>query len=156
VPWDGRALLCEQTGAVRVLKSGKLLRAPFVTLAVDSSWERGLIGIALDPHFADNGHISLCYVAFRPYVHHRISRFTARGDAAASGSEDVLFEGDDQAKLGPSASSGHQGGAIHFGRDGKPYAAIDDHTAREPAQSLSTIQGKLLRLNPKRIHRLWR
>jgi putative heme-binding domain-containing protein len=144
---DGRVFICEQTGAVRVFKDGKLLRAPFVTLAVDSSWERGLIGIALDPHFADNGYIFLCYVALRPYVHHRISRFTARGDVAAPGSEVVLFEGDDQAKLGPSVSSGHQGGAIHFGRDGKLYAAIGDHTAREPAQSLSTIQGKLLRLN---------
>jgi glucose/arabinose dehydrogenase len=144
---DGRVFICEQTGAVRVFKDGKLLRAPFVTVAVDSSWERGLIGIALDPHVADNGHIFTCYVALRPYVHHRFSRFTARGDVAAPGSEVVVFEGDDQAKLGPSVSSGHQGGAIHFGRDGKLYAAIGDHTAREPARSLSTIQGKLLRLN---------
>jgi putative heme-binding domain-containing protein len=147
VAQDGRVFICEQTGSLRVFKNGILLPTPFVTLEVDSSWERGLIGIALDPNFADNGRVFLCYVALRPHVHHRISRFTARGDAAAPSSEVVLFEGDDQAKLGPSVSSGHQGGAIHFGRDGKLYAAIGDHTAREPAQSLSTIQGKLLRLN---------
>jgi putative heme-binding domain-containing protein len=144
---DGRVFACEQTGSLRVFKNGNLLPAPFVTLEVDSSWERGLIGIALDPHFAENGWIFLCYVALRPYVHHRISRFTARGDAAVPGSESVLFKGDDQAKLGGSVSAGHQGGAIHFGRDGKLYTAIGDHTAGAPAQSLSTLQGKLLRLN---------
>jgi putative heme-binding domain-containing protein len=144
---DGRAFICEQTGSLRVFKNGKLLPAPFVTVDVDSSWERGLIGIALDPHFSDSRHIFLCYVALRPYVHHRISRFTAHRDVAAPGSEVVLFEGDDQAKLGGSVSAGHQGGAIHFGRDGKLYAAIGDHTAGAPAQSLSTLQGKLLRLN---------
>jgi glucose/arabinose dehydrogenase len=144
---DGRVFLCEQTGALRVFKNGMLLAAPFVTVEVDSTWERGLIGIALDPHFADNGYLYLCYVAQRPYVHHRISRFTARGDAAVPGSEVVLFEGDDEAKLGGTVSAGHQGGAIHFGRDGKLYAAIGDQTAGEPAQALTTLLGKLLRLN---------
>jgi glucose/arabinose dehydrogenase len=87
-------------------------------------------------------------VAPRPYVHHTISRFTARGDIAEPGSERVLFEGDDQAALGGNVSAGHQGGAIHFGTDGKLYIAIGDHTAGEPAQKLTTLQGKLLRINP--------
>jgi putative heme-binding domain-containing protein len=147
VAHDGRVFICEQTGSLRVFKNGMLLPTPFVTLEVDRSWERGLIGIALDPNFAGNGRVFLCYVALRPYVHHRISRFTTRGDAAVPGSEVVLFEGDDQAKLGEAVSAGHQGGAIHFGRDGKLYVAIGDHTAGAPAQSLSTLQGKLLRLN---------
>src|SRR5262245_2204747 len=41
---DGRLFVCEQTGALRVIKDDKLLETPFVTLQVDSSWERGLIG----------------------------------------------------------------------------------------------------------------
>ena len=44
--------------------------------------------------------------------------------------------------------AGHQGGALHFGRDGKLYIAIGEQTAREPAQRLDTFQGKLLRINP--------
>ena len=44
--------------------------------------------------------------------------------------------------------AGHQGGAIHFGKDGKLYVALGDQTAGAPAQALTTLQGKLLRLNP--------
>src|SRR5262249_41027017 len=116
--------------------------------AVDSEWERGLIGVTLDPDFPRNGFVYVCYVAAEPYPHHRVSRFTARGDFAAPGSERILFEGDDQRKLGGKVPAGHQGGAIHFGADGKLYVAIGDQTAGEPSQRLDTLQGKLLRLNP--------
>jgi putative heme-binding domain-containing protein len=145
---DGRVFVCEQTGTLRVVKGRTLLPKPFVTLEVDSTWERGLIGVALDPRFAENGQVYVCYVAPRPYVHHRISRFTARGDVAVPGSERVLFEGDDQSKLGGDVPAGHQGGAVHFGKDGKLYVALGDQTAGSPAQELTTLQGKLLRLNP--------
>jgi putative heme-binding domain-containing protein len=145
---DGRIFVCEQTGALRVVKCGTLLPQPFVSVEVDSHWERGLIGVTFDSHFAENGYVYLCYVTPRPYVHHRISRFTARGDVAVPGSELVLFKGDDQSKLGGDVPAGHQGGAIHFGKDGKLYVAIGEQTAGMPAQSMTTFQGKLLRLNP--------
>jgi putative heme-binding domain-containing protein len=145
---DGRIFVCEQTGALRMVKRGKLLPTSFVTLPVDSTWERGLIGVALDPRFGESGHLYVCYVTPRPYVHHRISRLTARANLAIRGSELVLFEGDDQSKLGGDVAAGHQGGAIHFGKDGKLYVALGDQTAGEPAQKLTTLQGKLLRLNP--------
>ena len=67
---------------------------------------------------------------------------------AVPGSELVLLEGDDQAKLGGNVPAGHQGGALHFGKDGKLYVALGDQTAGLPAQELTTFQGKLLRLNP--------
>src|SRR5262245_5623244 len=60
---DGRVFVCEQTGALRVVKDGKLLAKPFVTLEVDSFWERGLIGVTLDPDFRRNGYVYVCYVA---------------------------------------------------------------------------------------------
>ncbi|MGP0062832.1 MAG: PQQ-dependent sugar dehydrogenase [Isosphaeraceae bacterium] len=145
---DGRVFLCEQTGTLRVVKDGTLLPEPFATLDVDSTWERGLIGVALDPQFARNGYIYVCYVTPRPYVHHRVSRLTARGDRAIPGSEFVLLEGDDQAKLGGIVPAGHQGGALHFGGDGKLYVALGEQTAGKPSQELTTFQGKLLRLNP--------
>ena len=145
---DGRIFVCEQTGTLRVINHGVLLPEPLLTLDVDSSWERGLIGVTLDPDFAHNGHIYVCYVTPRPYVHHRVSRFTACGDVAVRGSEHVLLEGDDQAKLGGNVPAGHQGGALHFGRDGKLYVALGDQTAGVPAQRLTTFQGKLLRINP--------
>jgi uncharacterized repeat protein (TIGR03806 family) len=144
---DGRVFICEQTGTLRIVKNDTLLPTPFVTLTVDSSWERGLLGVALDPHFTANHYVYLNYIVPTPYPHHRISRFTAAGDVAVPHSEVVLFEGDNQELLGGGVKNGHQGGAIHFGADGKLYMAIGDQTAGEPAQSLRTLQGKILRLN---------
>ena len=56
---DGRVFVTEQGGAVRVVQNGTLLPTPFAALAVDSSGERGLLGIALDPNFATNGLLSV-------------------------------------------------------------------------------------------------
>ena len=145
---DGRVFVGGQTGALRVVKDDKLRSEPFVTLAVDRTWERGLIGVALDPGFARNGFVYLTYVASDPFPHHRVSRFTARGDVAETGSEFILLKGDDQRTLGGPVKAGHQGGALHFGADGKLYIAIGDQTAGHPAQRLDTFQGKLLRINP--------
>jgi putative heme-binding domain-containing protein len=144
---DGRIFLCEQTGTLRVVRDDVLLPEPFARFEVDSSWERGLIGTALDPDFGRNGYVYVCYVTGGPHPHHRISRLTAQGDTAAPGSEVVLFEGDDQTRLGGTVPAGHQGGAIHFGGDGKLYVGLGEMTAGKPAQELGSLLGKLLRLN---------
>jgi uncharacterized repeat protein (TIGR03806 family) len=144
---DGRVFVCEQTGALRVVKDDRLLPDPFVILEVDSYWERGLIGVTLDPDFVQNHYVYLNYIVPKPYPHHRISRFTARGDIAEPKSEFILLEGDDQTKLGGAEPGGHQGGGLHFGKDGKLYIAIGEQTAGSPAQRMDTFQGKLLRIN---------
>lgn len=145
---DGRVFVCEQTGALRVVKNGELLPQPFAEFEVDSAWERGLLGVALHPEFEQNGYVYVCYVAARPYPHHRISRLTARGDVADRHGEKILFRGDDQTRLGGSVPAGHQGGGIHFGGDGKLYVAIGEQTAGAPSQRLDSLLGKMLRLNP--------
>jgi putative heme-binding domain-containing protein len=145
---DGRIFVCEQTGTLRIIKDGKLLARSFVKLPVDATWERGLLGVTFDPHFPEPPHVFVCYVAAKPYPHHIVSRFTVAGDAALPGSEQILFEGDDQTKLGGSVPAGHQGGAIHFGKDGKLYIALGDQTAGRPSQDLHSLLGKLLRLSP--------
>ncbi|HEV3143535.1 MAG TPA: PQQ-dependent sugar dehydrogenase [Gemmataceae bacterium] len=144
---DSRIFVCEQTGRLRVIKNGKLLAEPLVKLPVDSTWERGLIGVTLAPDFPKTPHVFVCYVAAKPYPHHVVSRFAIRGDVAEAGSEKILLEGDDQAKLGGTVPAGHQGGAIHFGTDGKLYIAIGEQTAGKPAQDLKSLLGKLLRIN---------
>ena len=144
---DGRAFVCEQTGALRVVKDGTLLDRPFLRVEVDSWWERGLIGVALDPDFAKVGFVYVCYVAKAPYPHHKVSRFTARGDVAIEGSEVVLLEGDDQTPIGGQYPFGHQGGALHFGKDGKLYLGLGEQSVGWPAQRMDMLQGKLLRLN---------
>ncbi len=144
---DGRILVCEQVGRLRVVRDGKLLAEPMLTLDVDSTWERGLIGVTVDPDFPGTPHVYVCYVAKDPYPHHRISRFAVAGDRVVQGSEKILLVGDDQRKLGGKVPAGHQGGALHFGADGKLYVGIGEQTAETPAQRLDTFQGKLLRIN---------
>jgi len=145
---DGRLFVCEQTGTLRVIKNGKLLAEPFVKLPVDATWERGLIGVTVAPGFPKTPYVFVCYVARTPYPHHVISRFTAAEDRAEPGSEKILLEGDNQARLGGDVPAGHQGGALHFGADGKLYIAIGEQTAGKPAQNLNSLLGKLLRINP--------
>jgi putative heme-binding domain-containing protein len=144
---DGRILVCEQTGNLRVIKNGKLLDEPFVSLEVDTNWERGLIGVTVAPDFPRDPYVYVCYVAKTPFPHHHISRFRADCDRAVAGSEEILLVGDDQRKLGGNVPAGHQGGGLHFGADGKLYVGIGEQTAEMPAQRLDTFQGKILRIN---------
>lgn len=144
---DGRLLVCEQPGQVRVIENGGLLDSPFVSLPVDSNWERGVIGVTCDPDFTENQFIYVCWIAKDPYPHHRVSRFTMQDNVAVQGSEKLLLVGDDQSKMGGKVPAGHQGGAIHFGPDGKLYIAIGEQTSGMPAQKLDTFLGKVLRIN---------
>src|SRR5881394_2317048 len=109
---DGRLFVCQQGGQLRVIKNGVLLSTPFVSLTVDSSGERGLLGVAFDPNFASNQFVYLYYTATTPAIHNRVSRFTASGDVAVPGSETVILELENL-----SSATNHNGGAIHFGPD---------------------------------------
>ena len=73
---DGRIFVCQQGGKLRVIKNGALLSTAFVTLTVDSSGERGLLGVALDPNFTTNNYLYLYYTVPGSPAHNRASRFT--------------------------------------------------------------------------------
>ena len=138
---DGRIFVCQQGGALRVIKNGVLLATPFLTVPVDSSGERGLLGVAFDPNFVSNQLIYIYYTATTPTIHNRISRFTASGDVALAGSETIVME-----MPNLSTATNHNGGAIHFGPDGLLYVAVGDNANGANAQSLSTRLGKMLRI----------
>ena len=102
---DGRIFVAQQGGDLRVIKSGTLLPSPFVHLNVDSSGERGLLGIAFDPQFATNQFVYVYYTVPTSPEHNRVSRFTANGDAAVPGSEVPILELD-----ALSSATNHNGG----------------------------------------------
>ncbi len=140
---DGRLFVCLQSGQVRVInKDGILLANPFVRLSVDSNGERGLLGVAFDPNFASNHYVYLYYTVPGSPAHNRISRFRANGNVAAANSELVLVDLDNL-----SNATNHNGGAIHFGPDGKLYAGVGENANGGNAQSLSNRLGKILRIN---------
>ena len=138
---DGRIFVCQQGGALRVIKNGALLATPFLTVTVDSSGERGLLGVAFDPNFVSNQLVYIYYTTTTPTIHNRISRFTAAGDVAMAGSETIIM---DLPNL--STATNHNGGALHFGLDGNLYVAVGDNANGANAQSLSTRLGKMLRI----------
>jgi glucose/arabinose dehydrogenase len=138
---DGRLFVAQQGGALRVVKNGALLATPFVQLTVDASGERGLIGVAVHPNFANNGWVYVHYTSPAGGVHNRISRFVAGGDVATGG-ETVLVD-----LPGLSSATNHNGGALHFGNDGKLYVGVGDNANGAKAQNPADPFGKLLRFN---------
>ena len=139
---DGRLFVAQQSGALRVVKNGALLATPFLTVTVDSAGERGLLGVAFDPAFATNQFVYVYYTATSPSTHNRISRFTADGDVALAGSEVVILELNNL-----SSATNHNGGAIHFGSDGKLYVGVGENANSGNSQSMSNLLGKMLRIN---------
>jgi glucose/arabinose dehydrogenase len=149
--FTGRVFVTEQTGTLRVVQSnGTLLPTPFLSVSVDPSGERGLLGVALDPNFSSNGFLYVYYtvpgVSGGP-AHNRVSRFTAdlsgAGNVAVPGSEVPILDLD---PLSLTATN-HNGGAIHFGPDGKLYVAVGDNANGNNAQNLNNRLGKILRIN---------
>jgi glucose/arabinose dehydrogenase len=138
---DGRLFVAQQNGAVRVIKDGQLLPQNFATVNANSSAERGLLGITFDPNFATNHYVYVYYTAAAPTAHNRVSRFTAIGDIA-TGIETTLL---DFPAIGGAIY--HMGGALHFGPDGKLYIAVGDHQDGGKAQLLTSVFGKILRVN---------
>lgn len=137
---DGRLFIAEKDGAVLVVENGTLQSQPFLSVEVDNFNERGLSGIAFDPEFELNNFFYVYYTVPNEN-RNRLSRFTANGDFAIPGSEQVLLE------LDPLSGTIHNGGAMNFGLDGKLYLAVGDGANANDAQNLNSLAGKVLRLN---------
>jgi glucose/arabinose dehydrogenase len=140
---DGRIFVLEQGGRVRVVKNGALLATPFITLSnVFSTQDYGLLGIAFDPAFATNNRIFLFVAVAGSPTYTHIIRVTANGDVAVAGSETEIFRMDDF------TGTTHQGGALHFGNDGKLYVFTGTPSGNNTqSQNMSSTLGKVLRIN---------
>ena len=130
---DGRLFVAEQGGRLRVIKNGVLLATPFVTLTVNASGERGLLGVAFDPDFATNHFVYVYYTATD-------ARRCTTASAASPPNGDVAVgrqrDGASSTSTTSSSATNHNGGAIHFGPDGKLYVAVGDNANGANAQTL--------------------
>ncbi len=147
---DGRVYFAEQTGYIRIVENEVVLERPMLDISdkVDTYWEAGLIGFQFDPEYPVKPYVFVVYVAKDPFMHHVVSRFTIKGESVDLATEKILLEGDDQATLGGHVRGAHQGGPIRFGPDGKLYIGIGEQTEDAASQSMETLQGKILRINP--------
>lgn len=148
-PWalallpDGRLLVTERPGRLRVVENGALQPNPLA--GVPEVWARGqggLFDLALHPDFATNRLLYFSYAA--PVGSGALTRL-ARARLGAAGLENVetLFESS------PAVSSArHFGGRIVFGRDGKVYLTTGDRAEDMRSQDGRDLNGKLVRLEP--------
>ncbi|HEY0844755.1 MAG TPA: PQQ-dependent sugar dehydrogenase [Noviherbaspirillum sp.] len=150
---DGRVLVVEQDGVIRMIKDDVLLDASFHAVQnVDTFAERGCLGATPDPDFASNQHVYLyCTVKTGEGSRNRVLRVTASGDVALQGSEQTILELPNV----PAGVQWHMGGPMRFGPDGKLYIGVGGHEdlRHEPpeasfSQSLAVPFGKILRINP--------
>ena len=145
---DGRVLVTQQNGHLRLIKNDALVSGDFyVVSGIDFTYERGLLGVVADPGFATNRYLYLFYTANAPSSHNRILRVTVSGDSVVAGSEHVVLELPNI----PSGVKWHMGGAMRFGPDGKLYVGVgnqeDSRRSDSNSGKLTNPFGKILRIN---------
>jgi glucose/arabinose dehydrogenase len=131
---DGRMLVTSKPGQLYVYEDedGQRTRALNIGRRVCDNSERGLLGVAVDPNFADNRYIYLYYTykkhgncpdevpANKRYPVNRVSRFVMSGDSVRPRSEVVLIDNI------PSPKGNHNAGDLHIGKDGYLYVSVGD------------------------------
>ena len=157
-PWslvflpDGRALVSERPGRIRLIRDGRLEGAPYaevktskgiagvfdIIIRVVVGGEGGLMGLALHPDFARNPFV----YAMHTYEsengpRNRVVRYIDRGTSGEF--ERVIIDG-------IPGGLNHNGGRIGFGPDGMLYITAGETFHAEFAPDMESLGGKILRL----------
>lgn len=164
---DERLLITTQPGQLRVYANGALLATAALDLSgkMCDNFERGLLGVAVDPNFASNRFIYL-YYTFNKFNAcpegsqsdpknpvNRVSRFVfnTTTNTADAATELVLVDNI------PSPNGNHNAGDLKFGKDGFLYISIGDGgcstnintlcgNTGNPAHATNVLLGKILRI----------
>lgn len=150
-----RLFVVQQTGQVRIVRDGQLLPTPFLDLSgspqLSFGGERGLLGLAFHPDYAQNGR----FYVFRnanpggAIVVERYEVSSSDPDVADPASQSLVL-------TTPKPFGNHNGGTVAFGPDGYLYVSIGDGGSSPPnwpldpfnhAQRGDSLLGKMLRLD---------
>jgi glucose/arabinose dehydrogenase len=141
-----RLFILEKGGAIRIVKDGALLPDPFLDLsgAVSTGSEQGLLGLAFDPAYAENGRFVVHYTDTDGNTRISLFRVAADPDRADPASEAPLLAVEQP-------FSNHNGGQILFGSDGMLYIGLGDGgSSGDPGgrgQSRADLLGGILRVD---------
>ena len=162
---DGRVFFVERSGDLQIFDPSTNLTETAGTLDVITTNEDGLIGIALDPDFANNNWIYLFYSPANVEDVQYVSRFTLSGSTLDLSSEELIIEIPVQR-----AQCCHSGGAMDFDTDGNLFIATGDNTnpfessgfapiderpdrspwdAQKSSGNTNDLRGKILRITPQ-------
>jgi glucose/arabinose dehydrogenase len=145
---SGRLFIVEQGGTIRIAENGQVLPQPFLDISarVVAGGERGLLGMAFHPRYAETGRFFVMYTA-REGGANTVARFeVSRADANAAdpNSGVTLLSIEDFAP-------NHNAGMLAFGPDGYLYVGTGDggggNDPQRTAQNLGHLLGKMHRLD---------
>ncbi len=140
-PWEivflpgGELLVTERSGNLVVIgRTTTRVQVP----DVEQRGEGGLLGLALDPDYAENNRIFVYLTSLENgQLVNRVERYVFKNGALSD--RKVIFEG----ILG---ANNHDGGRIEFGPDGYLYITTGDAQNSDSAQDVTFLQGKILRV----------
>ena len=137
---DGRVFFNERlTGRIRIINpQWQLVPTQFCQITIAANGEQGLLGLALDPDFTNNRFVYVYHTASSP-LRNRVVRYTESSGSCTQ--ETIILDN-------LPASTNHNGGIIQFGPDGKLYVIIGDAENTANAQTVTSLAGKILRVNP--------
>lgn len=147
IPWslvflpDGRALVSERPGRIRLIKNGKLISEAYMTIDVKHIGEGGLMGLAIHPDFPQKPYIYAMYTYETKdgKIFNRVIRIKDNGEKGIF--DKVIIDSILGARF-------HNGGRIKFGPDKMLYITTGEIFKGELAQDLNSLNGKILRLTP--------
>jgi glucose/arabinose dehydrogenase len=171
-PWgmallpDGRLLVTEKPGRLRVYADGKLSEpiegVPATAYRPKQGEQGGLLDVAIDPEFAQNGYIYLSYSEEAPQPAQgdtsdsRFGNFIDVKDTRVMGGA-VMRARLDGSRLADgkviwrqepkTVGRGHFGHRLVFGRDGTLFITSGDRMRFDPAQAIDSSLGKVVRIN---------
>lgn len=147
-PWsiaflpDGRWLVTERPGRLRIVDKGSLLPEPVAGLpTIGAQGQGGLLDIALHPDYARNGWLYLSYAAPGPGGDGtEVLRARLKGNRMVDAQS--IF------RMRPKLDSPlHFGGRLVFDRAGSLYITLGERGMKEGAQRLSDHLGTIARLH---------
>ncbi|MCW3016001.1 MAG: glucose/sorbosone dehydrogenase-like protein [Solirubrobacterales bacterium] len=151
-PGDTRRLfVVQQGGKISVIRAGRTVRRPFLDISrlVTSGGEQGLLSVAFAPDYARSGRFYVYYTD-RDQQQRVVEYHRASAERANAASARLVLKMSDR-------EPNHNGGQLEFGPDGLLYigtgdggGADDQHGSRGNAQNLSSLLGKILRINPRK------